>query len=430
MSWSPSSWRARPATQLPLYPDADALAAAVSCLAGAAPLASVADNRALGARIAEAAAGRAFLLQGGDCAETFAEFGADKVRTTFNLLLDMAALIAAGGQAEVITVARIAGQFAKPRSTDNETIGDVTLPAYRGDIVNGAAFDADDRAPDPLRMLEVHRQSGITVDLLRVLAAAAYADEAPRRREARRRLGLRPDPAITAGDPARCPRMFTSHEALLLHYEEPLTRWDEASESWWSLSANMVWIGERTRQLGGAHVEYARGIANPIGVKCGPSLTPDELLRLAATLDPDNKPGRLVLIGRFGAGEIARRLPALMAATKAAGLNALWTIDPMHGNTRAVAGRKTRFVDDILAETAAFFAIARAHGVHPGGLHLELTGDHVTECLGGSAPLAEADLPRRYLTHCDPRLNQAQALDVAIETARLVATDLATPRAA
>ena len=430
MSWSPSSWRACPASQLPDYPDADALAMAESCLAAAAPLSTVAENRALSARIAAAAEGRAFLLQGGDCAETFAEFGADKVRTTFNLLLDMAALIAAGGQEEVVTVARIAGQFAKPRSADTETVGGITLPAYRGDIVNAAAFDPAGRTPDPMRMLEVHRQSGITVDLLRAYAAAAYADEPARRREASRRLGLRPDPTVATRDPARPPRVFTSHEALLLHYEEPLTRWDEASEAWWSLSANMVWIGERTRRLDGAHVAYASGIANTIGVKCGPSLTPDALLRLAETLDPENRAGRLVLIGRFGAEEIARRLPALIAATRAAGLNALWAIDPMHGNTRSVGARKTRLVDDILAETAAFFAIARAEGVHPGGLHLELTGDHVTECLGGSAALAEADLPRRYLTHCDPRLNAAQALDVAAEVARLVMANVARPRAA
>jgi len=430
MSWTPTSWRSRPAAQMPAYPDPSALADAESCLAAAAPLATIVENRALSARIAAAAEGRAFLLQGGDCAETFAEFGADKVRTTFNLLLDMAATVAAAGAREVVTVGRIAGQFAKPRSADTETVDGITLPAYRGDIVNGAAFDAAGRVPDPMRMLEAYRQSSVTVDLLRAYAAAAYADEAERRAEARARLGLHPDPAADAAPPRHPPRVYTSHEALLLPYEEALTRRDAETGEWWALSGNMLWIGERTRQIDGAHVEYARGIANTVGVKLGASATPDELVRLAETLDPENRPGRLVLIGRFGAGEIGRRLPALMATTQAAGLNALWTIDPMHGNTRTVAGRKTRLVDDIVAEISAFFDIARAEGVHPGGIHLEMTGNHVTECLGGSAALGEGDLEQRYLTHCDPRLNRAQALDVAAETARLIGDEDMRRRAA
>jgi 3-deoxy-7-phosphoheptulonate synthase len=412
---------------MPAYPDREMLASAESCLAAAAPLVAVAEARALSARIARAAAGEAFLLQGGDCAESFAEFGADKVRTAFNLLGEMAALIRAAGQDDVVTVARIAGQFAKPRSSNSETRGGVTLPAYRGDIVNAAAFDAAARAPDPMRMLEVHRQSRVTVDLLRAYAAAAYADEAAFARAARRRLGLAPDPGAAPGDPAHPPRVFTSHEALLLHYEEPLTRWDAASERWWALSGHMVWIGERTRDPAGAHVEYARGIANTIGVKCGPGLTPDDLMHLVERLDPENRLGRLVLIGRFGTEAVAERLPALMRATRQAGSAALWAIDPMHGNTRVAGGRKTRRVDDILAETDAFFAIARAEGVHPGGVHLETTGEEVTECIGGSAGLGEDDLDRRYLTHCDPRLNRSQALDVAAGIARLVMARAAAP---
>jgi 3-deoxy-7-phosphoheptulonate synthase len=417
MSWTPQSWRDHPAAQLPVYPDAAALATVESCLASAAPLTAIADSARLTAALGEVAAGRGFLLQGGDCAETFAEFGADKVRVTFNLLLEMAAMIRASGHDNVVKVARIAGQFAKPRSAGSETIDGITLPTYRGDIVNGPGFDAASRTPDPMRMLEAHRQAKVTIDLFTAYAGAAYADQSDIHRIARQRLGLCFDHAPSSPESGQ---VFTSHEALLLNYEQALTRWDAASERWWSVSAHMLWLGDRTRQLDGAHVAFASGIANTIGVKCGPSLEADELLRLADQLDPDNVPGRLVLIGRFGAEEAERRLPALMRATRAAGRHALWTIDPMHGNTVTVGGRKTRFVRDILAEIRAFFAAARSEGVHPGGVHLEMTGADVTECLGGSAPLREEDLHRRYLTHCDPRLNQAQAIDVAAETARII----------
>jgi len=421
MSWGPGSWRDRPARQLPAYPDAIALATAESCLASAAPLASVATSKRLTASLAEVAEGRGFLLQGGDCAETFAEFGADKVRTIFNLLIELAAMLRAGSGAPVVKVARLAGQFAKPRSAETETLDGLTLPVYRGDIVNGPAFDAAARAPDPVRMLEAHRQAKVTVDLLNAYAAAAYADGSDMHRAARGRIGLAfehaPSPA----------KVYTSHEALLLHYEQPLTRWDDASEAWWARSAHMLWLGDRTRQLDGAHVEYASGIANTIGVKCGPSMTPDDLLRLIDRLDPDNRSGRLVLIGRFGAAEAPNRLPDLMRATRRAGAKAIWTIDPMHGNTISAGPRKTRLVGDIMAEIGAFFEAARAEGVHPGGVHLEMTGADVTECLGGSAALAETDLSRRYLTHCDPRLNRSQALDVGAEVARLLG-EAARPR--
>jgi 3-deoxy-7-phosphoheptulonate synthase len=421
MSWTPSSWRERPARQLPAYPDADALARAETALAAAVPLATVAESRRLSAKVAAAAAGKGFLLQGGDCAETFADFGADRVRRSFTLLLQMAAMIGEApigkmGDGEVVKVARLAGQFAKPRSAALETIGGVTLPSWRGDIVNGAGFDAASRTPDPARMLEAQHQSSVTLDLLRAFGAAAYADLPDLHRAARRRLGL----ASGHEDAAGPVDMFTSHEALLLNYEQALTRRDEADGSWWATSAHMIWIGERTRQLDGAHVEFTRGIANTIGLKCGPALTPDELLRLIDRLDPENRPGRLVLIGRFGAGEVGTRLPALMRATRAAGRNVLWSIDPMHGNTVTVAGRKTRTLPDIIAELRSFFEIAAAEGVHPGGVHLEMTGEDVTECLGGTRGLREEDLGRRYLTHCDPRLNGAQALDVAAEITRLL----------
>jgi len=421
MSWNPASWRARPATQLPVYPDRGALEIVESCLASAAPLASVAESRALGAQLAQVAAGRGFLLQGGDCAESFAEFGADKVRLTFNLLLEMAATIRAGGiEGPVVKVARLAGQFAKPRSIDSETVHGVELPVYRGDIVNAPGSDARSRTPDPMRMLQAHRQSQLTIDLLRAFSAVAYADLPNIECAARARLGIRSELAATPADLQQPGRTFTSHEALLLPYEAALTAWDETSESWWAHSAHMLWLGDRTRQLGGAHVEFASGIANSIGLKCGPSLCPDELLRLAERLDAGNRPGRLTLIGRFGAEEVGHCLPALMRATRNAGLNTIWSIDPMHGNTVKVGTRKTRRMGDILAETRTFFDVAEAEGVHAGGIHLEMSGGDVTECLGGSMPVLEADLHHRYLTQCDPRLNRDQALDVVTEVARLM----------
>jgi 3-deoxy-7-phosphoheptulonate synthase len=421
MSWTPNGWRMRPALQQPCYPDATALAEVEARLGSAPPLVRVADIRRLKAALAEVSAGRAILLQGGDCAESFAEFGADKVRRMFNLLLEMAAMLGAGAGVDVVTVGRLAGQFAKPRSADSETIAGVTLPAYRGDIVNGSDFDAEARRPDPERMHRAHRQARVTVDLVQAYCAAAYADAPAITRRARTRLGLAP-----AAETASPVRLFTSHEALLLPYEQALTRWDEESEAWWATSGHMVWIGERTRQLDGAHVEYASGIANPIGLKCGPSLEPDALLRLIERLDPGNVPGRLVLIGRFGARAAAERLPALMRAPRQAGSEAIWSIDPMHGNTVSAGGLKTRFLKDIAVEMKTYFEVAASEGVHAGGVHLEMTGDDVTECLGGSLPLSEEDLPRRYRTHCDPRLNENQALDVAAEIVRLMRA-VATP---
>ena len=408
MTWSPSSWRDRPAAQMPTYPDPATLDRVEKRLSAAAPLVDIADILHLKAQLARVAAGRVFLLQGGDCAESFAEFGSDKVRTTFSLLLHMGILLRARSGAEVVHLARIAGQFAKPRSSDAETVNGVTLPSYRGDAVNGPAFDAASRTPDPRRLLDAHRQAQVTIELLKAYAAAAYADLPAINR------------AVGSVEPPRPVSMFTSHEALLLNYEQALTRFDEASERWWALSGHMVWIGDRTRQLNGAHVEYARGVANPIGLKCGPSLGADELLRLIDRLDPENRPGRLVLIGRFGAAAARAKLPALMRAVRREGRQAIWSIDPMHGNTVSLGGYKTRLLRDIVSEVTSFFDIAEAENVHAGGVHLEMTGADVTECLGGSLPLSEADLPRRYLTHCDPRLNRTQALDVAGEIARLL----------
>jgi 3-deoxy-7-phosphoheptulonate synthase len=408
-NWTHDSWRRYEPTQLPVYPDEAALARVERRLAGSAPLVEVADIIHLRAAISRVAAGRGFLLQGGDCAESFAEFGADKVRVTYNLLLRMGATLHATCGQEVVHLARIAGQFAKPRSSMTETVDGVSLPSYRGDAVNGPAFTLAARTPDPRRLLDAHRQAQVTIELLQAYANASYADLA----EIYREVGLTQQPRPVA--------MFTSHEALLLNYEQALTRYDEASESWWATSGHMIWIGDRTRSLDGAHVEFARGVANPIGLKCGPSIVPDDLLRLMDRLDPDNRPGRLILIGRFGAGKVADHLPALMRATRREGRNAVWSVDPMHGNTQTAGGTKTRLVGDIVAEIRTFFGVARAEGVHPGGIHLEMTGSDVTECLGGSLNLAEEDLGRKYLTHCDPRLNRVQALDVAGVVAELLA---------
>ena len=412
MNWKPDTWRSHPAAQAPLYPDAGALTRVEHRLRLAPALTKASDTLHLRALLAKVSVGRGFLLQGGDCAESFAEFGADKVRMTFNLLLEMGAMIGARSGGEVVHLARIAGQFAKPRSAQTETIAGVTLPSYRGDAVNGPAFEPVSRTPDPKRLLGAHRQAQVTIELLAAYSAASYADLPGLRRAAHARLGLREPTGSQAGP--RPVSTFTSHEALLLNYEEALTRFDEASESWLATSGHMIWLGDRTRQIDGAHVEFARGVGNPIGIKCGPSLEVDDLLALIDRIDPDNKPGRLVLIGRFGADKIAAHLPNLMQATRREGRNAIWSIDPMHGNTQSRGALKTRLLSHILAEIDTFFDVAAAEGVHAGGVHLEMTGADVTECLGGSLPLAEEDLPRRYLTHCDPRLNHAQALDVAV----------------
>ena len=407
--WTPASWRERPAQQQVDYPDAGALARVERRLTGSESLGEVADIIHLRASLARVSRGSGFVIQGGDCAESFAEFNSDKVRVTYNLLLRMGAMLRASGSQEVVHLARIAGQFAKPRSSATETVNDVTLPSYRGDAVNGPAFTSAARLPDPKRLLDAHRQAQVTIELLQAYASASYAD-LPR---VYGEVGVK--------EPPRPVSMFTSHEALLLNYEQALTRFDEASEQWWATSGHMLWIGDRTRQIDGAHVEFARGVGNPVGLKCGPSMQVEDLLRLIERLDPSNTPGRLVLIGRFGAAKIGQHLPELMRATRQAGSNAIWSIDPMHGNTQTVAGVKTRMVNDIVAEIRSFFEVAAAEGVHAGGVHLEMTGSDVTECLGGSRKLGHEDLGRSYLTHCDPRLNEGQALDVAQAVAELLA---------
>ena len=395
LPWSPASWRTRKAAQMPIYPSAGKLAEVEQRLSAAPPVVAVRDSAELKQALARAAEGGAFLLQAGDCAESFAGFSLEQVRANQRLLLDLGRLI----PGEVVHVARAAGQFAKPRSTAVEAGENGPVPTYRGDAVNGAPCSHAARRPDPDRLLRAHSQSLATANML-----DAFASEA----------------ALNGGGP----RVYASHEALLLNYEEALTRRDERTGRCWATSGHMVWIGERTRELEGAHVEYARGIANPIGLKCGPGIGPDELLRLIDRLDPANEAGRLVLIGRFGASEIARTLPQLMRATRSEGRKALWVSDPMHGNGRVVNGCKTRLIEDITAELRDYFDIAAAEAVHAGGLHLETTASPVTECIGGRSGLSAADLSRRYESLCDPRLNAEQSIEVAAFAAACIAGDL------
>jgi 3-deoxy-7-phosphoheptulonate synthase len=436
------------------YPDTRALASAEDELAAMPPLVFAGEARNLRDRLAQVEAGDAFLLQGGDCAESFKEFSTDNIRDTFRLILQMAVVLTFAGRKPVVKVGRIAGQFAKPRSSDIEQIGDDTLPSYRGDIINGMGFDGAERTPDPARLLKAYHQSAATLNLLRAFASGGYADLYNIHRWT---LGFAADNAYGAKyrelaekitealafmeavgvTPQSHPdlsrvEVFTSHEALLLNVEQALTRLDGASGEWFDTSAHMLWIGERTRRLDGAHVEFMRGIKNPIGVKCGPTMQPDDLLALIDALNPDNIPGRLTLIGRFGADKVADRLPALMAATKREGRRVIWSIDPMHGNTlKAGNGYKTRPFERILAEVRSFIDVAEAEGVHPGGVHLEMTGQNVTECIGGAQMLTEDDLSSRYHTHCDPRLNADQSLELAFLVAeRLKAGRVARSEAA
>ena len=445
--WTPASWRAKPAKHIPAdYPDVAALARAETTLRGRPPLVFAGEARRLKSLLGDVAEGRAFLLQGGDCSESFKEFHADNIRDTFRLLLQMAVVLTFAGGKPVVKLGRIAGQFAKPRSEPVETIDGVTLPSYRGDNINGMEFALADRTPDPDRLLRAYNQSAATLNLLRAFAGGGYADlynihrwtlgfvaDSPlgaRYRELTDKISEALDFMAAVGvTPQTHSEMhrvefFTSHEALLLGFEEAMTRVDSTTGDWYDTSAHLVWIGERTRQLDGAHVEFMRGIKNPIGLKVGPTVEPDDLLRLIDALNPADEPGRLTLYGRFGADKIEARLPKLMAATKRAGRSVVWATDPMHGNTlKAANGYKTRPFDRILAEVRSFIEIAKAEGVHPGGVHLEMTGQNVTECLGGARALSEGELADRYHTHCDPRLNADQALELAFLVAEKLKTD-------
>jgi 3-deoxy-7-phosphoheptulonate synthase len=386
--WYPTSWRSHPARQMPTYDNEALLRLVEDRLADAAPVIRIEDAARLRAAMAELASGHGFLLQGGDCAESFDDPVAEQVAGIVGLFDAMAEPLRARISGPLVEVARIAGQFAKPRSAEIEAHDGIGLPAYRGDIVNGIAFEGAARKADPQRMIRAHMQS---VGTAASLAAARGSG----------------------------PPIFTSHEALLLPYEEPLTRQD-ASGRWWATSGHMLWLGDRTRQLDGAHVEYLRGIENVVGVKCGPALEADELLRLVDRLDPHGRPGKLVLIGRFGARKIRQLLPTLMRAVKGEGRGIIWAIDPMHGNTTISGKRKVRRLPDILAEIDAFFAIAKAEGVHAGGLHLEMSALDVTECLGGRGPSSIDELEKNWLTACDPRLNRTQAIDLSAHVAALL----------
>ena len=445
--WTPASWRAKPAKHIPSdYPDAAVVARVEDDLRAQPPLVFAGEARRLKSLLGDVAAGKAFLLQGGDCAESFKEFAADNIRDTFRLILQMAVVLTFAGGKPVVKVGRIAGQFAKPRSSPVETQGDVTLPSYRGDNINGMEFDAASRLPDPERLLRAYNQSASTLNLLRAFASGGYADlnnihkwtlgfvsDSPQAEQYR---ALTDKISETLAfmqaigvNPSTYPGMhqvefFTSHEALLLGYEQALTRVDSTSGDWYDCSAHLLWIGERTRQLDHAHVEFMRGIKNPIGMKVGPTMEPDELLRLVDVLNPENEPGRLTLYGRFGSDKIAGALPRLLAATRREGKAVVWATDPMHGNTLTASnGYKTRPFDRVLSEVKSFVEIARAEGVHPGGVHLEMTGQNVTECLGGARALSEGDLADRYHTHCDPRLNAEQALELAFLVAEKLKDD-------
>ena len=435
-NWSPEGWRALPILQQPTWPDAAHLQKTEARLSDSPPLVFAGEARNLRAKLAEACEGRAFLLQGGDCAESFAEFHADNIRDTFRVLLQMAVVLTFGAKCPVVKVGRLAGQFAKPRSADSETIDGVTLPAYRGDMINGMAFDKDSRAPDPDRLLQAYGQSAVTLNLLRAFAQGGYADlhqvqrwnlgfvaQSPlgeRYKDLANRLTESLDFMAACGltsettPQIRETEFYTSHEALILGYEQALTRIDSTSGEWYACSAHMLWVGDRTRQVDGAHVEFLRGVRNPIGLKAGPSLEPDDLIRLIDVLNPENEPGRLTIISRMGADNVEAALPPLIRAVAGEGRKVLWACDPMHGNTiKSSNGYKTRVFNKILSEVSGFFTAHRAEGSHPGGVHFEMTGQDVTECLGGAQAITEESLSDRYHTHCDPRLNASQALELA-----------------
>jgi 3-deoxy-7-phosphoheptulonate synthase len=434
--WSPASWRRRPAAQLPVYDDQLALAEVEERLATSPPLVFAGEARALRQHLAEVAAGRAFLLQGGDCAESFADFNEHAITDTFRVLLQMAVILTFAAACPVVKVGRMAGQFAKPRSSPTETRGGVTLPSYRGDIVNDLDFTAAARRPDPRRQLRAYSQSAATLNLLRALAQGGFADlhrvqqwnldflcassQSARYRDLAGRISetlafMRACGLDAVADAqVRQVQFYTSHEALLLGYEQALTRREPGTGEWYDGSAHFLWIGERTRQPDGAHVEFLRGVANPIGLKLGPAADPDTLLRLLDALNPDDQPGRLTLISRMGADNIETALPPLIRAVQREGQQVVWSCDPMHGNTLETStGYKTRPFTRILDEVRRFFAIHRAEGSYPGGMHFELTGQDVTECLGGAQAITEQGLADRYHTQCDPRLNASQSLELA-----------------
>ena len=434
--WTPSSWRNKPIVQQPTYADANKVRLVEQQLADFPPLVFAGEIRSLHKKLEQVSQGKAFLLQGGDCAETFTEFNANKIRDTFKVLLQMAVVMTFAGRVPVIKVGRMAGQFAKPRSSDVETKDGITLPTYRGDIINDNAFTPEARIPDPERLLKAYNQSAATLNLLRAFAQGGFADLHQVHRwnlgfvaksplgekyqhmadQIDQTLAFMEACGIHAENTSQINEtaVYTSHEALLLGYEQALTRQDSISQDWYDCSAHMLWIGDRTRQADHAHVEFLRGVQNPIGIKVGPTTAPDDLIQLLDILNPNNLPGRITLIARMGAKQITDKLAPLVRTVKSEGRHVVWSSDPMHGNTMtATSGYKTRSVDAILEEIQGFFAVHRAEGTHAGGVHLEMTGNNVTECIGGAFKITEEGLAHQYDTFCDPRLNGEQALELA-----------------
>ena len=446
-NWMPDSWRSHQGLQMPTYRDPAALAAAEAQLGTYPPLVFAGEARNLTADLARVSRGEAFLLQGGDCAESFAEFHPNNIRDTFRVLLQMAVVLTFASKLPIVKVGRMAGQFAKPRSADTEVVGGVELPSYRGDNVNDIAFTAEGREPDPQRMVRAYNQSAATLNLLRAFSTGGYANlhqvhawmldfmgrspMAKKFSEMADRIGEALDFMAACGiDADSVPQLkatsfYTSHEALLLPYEQALTRQDSLTGDWYDTSAHMLWIGDRTRFEGSAHVEYLRGIGNPIGLKCGPSLEPDALLKMLDTLNPARAAGRMTLITRYGYDKIESGLPKLVRAVQREGHPVIWSCDPMHGNViKAATGYKTRPFERILAEVRGFFAVHRAEGSFAGGIHAEMTGQNVTECTGGAIAVTEQSLADRYHTHCDPRLNAAQSLELAFLLAEMLNEEL------
>jgi len=445
--WQKSDWRSKPRVQMPDYTDAAALNAVEAQLSKYPPLVFAGEARKLKQNLGAAGRGEAFLLQGGDCAESFDQFSADSIRDTFKVMLQMAMVLTYGAKVPVVKVGRMAGQFAKPRSAPTETVNGVELPSYRGDIINELAFTPEARIPDPKKMLQAYTQAAATLNLLRAFSTGGFADmsrvhswtlgftdqqEVEKYSEIATRIQDTIDFMAAAGINADTTHEFstvefyTSHEGLLLEYEEALTRLDSISGNWVAGSGHMIWIGDRTRQPDGAHVEFCRGVLNPIGLKCGPTTTAEDLKVLMAKLNPENEEGKLTLIARFGAGKVGEHLPRLVKAVKEEGANVTWVCDPMHGNTiKSSTGYKTRPFDSVLREVRDFFGVHKAEGTIPGGVHFEMTGQDVTECTGGVRAVTEEDLSDRYHTACDPRLNASQSLELAF----LVAEELSALRA-
>jgi len=444
--WTPSTWRGKEIRQMPTYPDLAAVEAVEKNLASYPPLVFAGEARRLKEQLGKVAEGKAFLLQGGDCAESFAEFKADNIRDTFKVMLQMAVVLTFGAACPVVKLGRMAGQFAKPRSAPTEVIDGVELPSYRGDIVNGIEFEEAGRQPDPQRLIRAYNQAAATLNLLRAFAQGGFADlhkvhrwnlqfisgspQGKRYEELATRIdetldfmkacGVTPEDVTQL----RETEFYTSHEALLLNYEQALTRIDSLSGQWYDCSAHFLWVGDRTRQPDSAHMEFLRGVQNPLGMKCGPSLDPDELVRLVEVLNPANEPGRITLIARMGADKVETGLPPLVRAIKRSGQKVVWACDPMHGNTiKSASGYKTRPFDRILAEVRGFFAVHQAEDTYAGGVHFEMTGQNVTECTGGAQAISDASLGDRYHTHCDPRLNADQALELAFLISEQLKTD-------